>query len=278
MKTIATLGPEGTFSGLATKSYLNDFGEVLSIKGIKYFKSIKSTFRAVGTECDIGVIPIENLSEGYVEIVLDLLVGGDLEIVHELLLPIQFSFVLYAKNLKEVSNIFVQYVAERQCGNFIDRLGDISIVRTESNMASLDLLERENMSSGAIVPYHALADLSLPLIVPNVNDYENNTTRFVVLARQGIAQSLNQQCDCKTSFIVIDDNDYPGLLVSILSSFSKRGVNLTSIMSRPAKTSIGKYHFFIDIDGHKNDRKVKEAFDEISSLNKVKILGSYPKA
>ena len=151
MKTIATLGPEGTFSDLATKSYLNDIGEVLGIKGIKYFKSIKRTFKAIGTECDFGVLPIENLSEGYVEVVLDLLVGGDLEIVHELLLPIQFSFVSYAKTLKEVTNIFVQYVAEGQCGNFIDSLGDMSIVKTESNMASLDLLKKDNISLGAIV-------------------------------------------------------------------------------------------------------------------------------
>jgi prephenate dehydratase len=278
MKTIATLGPEGTFSDLAAKSYIHAFGEVLGIAGIKYFKSMKTTFKAVGMECDFGVLPIENLSEGYVEVVLDLLVGADLEIVHELLLPIQFSFVSYSKTLKEIRRIFVQYVAEGQCGNFMDSLGDVTIVRTESNMASLSLLKDDDIPSGAIAPFHAIAALSFPLIVPNVNDYESNTTRFIVLAGQGISQSLNQHRDHKTSFIVLDDNDYPGLLVSILSSFSNRGINLTSIMSRPAKTAIGNYHFFIDIEGHKDDQTVKEAFEEISRLNKVQVLGSYPRA
>jgi prephenate dehydratase len=278
MKTIATLGPEGTFSDLAAKSYIHDFGGILGIEAFKYFKSIKSTFKAIGLACDYGVLPIENLSEGYVEVVLDLLVGGDLKIVHELLLPIQFSFVSYSKTLKEIKTIFVQYVAEGQCGNFIDNFQDISLVRTESNMASLDFLTNDNSSSGAIVPCHAIVDLSFPLIIPSVNDYENNTTRFIVLARQGTVELLNWEHDSKTSFIVIDDNDYPGLLVNILSSFSNRGLNLTSIMSRPAKTSFGKYHFFIDIEGHEHDPKVKEAFDEINNLNKVKILGSYPRA
>jgi prephenate dehydratase len=278
MKTLATLGPEGTFSDLAAKSYLQTFGGVWGIEGIKYFKTIKSTFKSVGMECDFGVLPIENLSEGYVEIVLDLLVGGELEIVHEVLLPIQFSFVSYSKALNGIQKIFVQYVAEGQCGNFIDSLSDVTIVRTESNMASLNLLKDDNGSSGAIVPFHAIAALSFPLLVSNVNDYENNTTRFIVLARQGFIQKVNQHFESKTSFIVVDDNDYPGLLVNILSSFSNRGINLTSVMSRPAKTEIGKYHFFIDIEGHKDDLKVNKAFDEIGRLNKVKILGSYPKA
>ncbi|MDH4230810.1 MAG: ACT domain-containing protein [Nitrospirota bacterium] len=276
MTKIATLGPQGTFSDLAAKSYLHTFGEALGLNGIKYFKSIKSTFKAVGTECDFGVLPIENLSEGYVEVVLDLLVDSDLEIVHELVLPIQFSFVSYAKTLQDIKKIFVQYVAEGQCGNFIDSLPDVTVVRTESNMVSLDLLKKDNVSSGAIVPCHA--DLAFPSILPNVNDYENNATRFIVLSGKGLVQSPKEEYNCKTSFIVVDDNDYPGLLVRILSPFSSRGLNLTSIISRPAKTSIGRYHFFIDIEGHEADLKVKEAFDEISSLNNVKILGSYPRA
>jgi prephenate dehydratase len=278
MKTVATLGPAGTFSDRAARSFLRAFGNVLGIEGIAYFKSIKSTFRAIGTECNCGVLPIENLSEGYVEAVLDLLVAGDLEIIYELLLPVRFAFVSYAKTLNEIKKIFVQYVAEGQCGNFIDSFQDVAIARTESNMTSLDLLKNDTLSSGAIVPAHAVSDASFPLIVPTVNDFENNATRFIVLARQGTGQVLTRGQDNKTSFIVIDDNDYPGLLVRILSSFSGRRINLMSIMSRPAKTSIGKYHFFIDIEGHRDDPKVKEAFSEVSILNKVKILGSYPRA
>ncbi len=278
MRSIATLGPAGTFSDLAARSYLKAFGEVLGVDEIKYYKSIKSTFKAIGTECDYGVLPIENLSEGYVEVVLDLLLSGELQIIHELLLPVQFAFVSHAKTLKEIKTIFVQYVAEGQCGNFIDSFHDVSIVRTESNMASIDLLKNDNSSAGGIVPSHAIDGISFPLIEPNVNDYENNTTRFIVLARQGVAALPDRLPGSKTSFIVIDDNDYSGLLVSILSSFSSRSLNLTSIMSRPSKRSIGKYHFFIDIEGHGHDPLVREAFDEISNLNRVKMLGSYPRA
>lgn len=278
MKTIAALGPEGTFSDLAARSFVRTLGDLMEIMDIKYFKSIKSTFNAVGKECEFGVLPIENLSEGYVEVVLDLLMDGDLEIVHELLLPIQFSFVSYAESLQQIRKLFVQYVAEGQCSVFIEKLPDVSVIRTNSNMASLELLKEDNVSAGAIVPHHAIASVPFPLVVPNVNDYKNNATRFIVLARQGSERVLSQQGAMKTSFVVIDDNDYPGLLVGILSAFSNRGINLTSIMSRPAKTSIGKYHFFIDIEGHKDDPRVNKAFEEISRLNRVMVLGSYQRA
>ncbi len=278
METIATLGPEGTFSDQAAKQYLREFGDVKQISGIRYFKSIKSAFKAVGNACDFGVLPIENLSEGYVELVLDLLLGSDLQIIHELLLPIQFSFVSPSKTLKDVKTVFVQYVAEGQCGNFIDTMPGAAIVRTDSNMESLELLKKADVSAGAIVPHHGVADLSFPLVIPNVDDYKNNVTRFIVLARQGAMERPTGGQDYKTSIIVMDEHDYPGLLVKILMSFSKRNINLTSIMSRPAKTTIGKYHFFIDAEGHRQEPPVKEALEEISALNKLKILGSYPRA
>jgi len=82
----------------------------------------------------------------------------------------------------------------------------------------------------------------------------------------------------RTSLIILNDNDYPGLLVSILSAFSSRGINLSSIMSRPTWDSMGKYHFFIDIEGHVNDNSVSDAISEIEKVNKIKILGSYGKA
>lgn len=150
-----------------------------------YFNSMKRTLTVVGTECVSGVLPIENLPEGYIEVVLDLLMDGKLEIVRELTLANQFAFVSYAGTYKEIKHIFVQHAAKLQCGNFIDSFQNVPIVRTKSHFESLDLLNKHSLSSGAIVPIHAVAVSAFPLIVPNVNDHKNNMTSCIVFAWRG---------------------------------------------------------------------------------------------
>ncbi len=274
MNKIATLGPEGTFSDIATKIYLDGIAEKWDIR---YFGSIAKTFFAIGSECDSGVLPIENLSEGFVQPVLDLLVDAQSNIIHEILLPIQFSFVSHAEDLTKVERIFVQFVAKGQCSRFLDGLGEFEIVSTESNIESLEMM-RNSPHAGAVVPSHVIENIQYPITVDNINDYRNNQTRFVVLAKRTKECPYEPGADYKTSLIVLDDNDYPGLLVNILSSFSSRGINLSSIMSRPTKDLMGRYHFFIDIDGHVKDGSVSDALTEIEKMNRLKILGSYRKA
>lgn len=290
MTTIATLGPPGTFSDIAAHQYVAALGDPQALE-IRYYKSIKSAFMAIGSECDCGVLPIENLSEGFVQVLLDLLLDGELQIIHELYLPIRFSFVSLAREISAVRKIFVQFMAKGQCITFIEGFQDVKIENTESNIQSLDLMLLEPEVAGAIVPFHSVQGKSFPIHMDNVGDYRNNSTRFIALAPDACSPHLSpapagktapaiesQALDSKTSLIVLDDQDYPGLLVQILSAFSKRNINLRSIMSRPTREYIGKYHFFIDIEGHRDAEHVKAALGEISQLNKVKILGSYAAA
>jgi len=75
--------------------------------------------------------------------------------------------------------------------------------------------------------------------------------------------------------VILDDHDRPGLLAEILTSFSSRNINLTSIISRPTRVEFGRYNFFIDINGHSEDYSVSEALKEVSLIAKVKNMGSY---
>jgi prephenate dehydratase len=273
MKHIATLGPKGTYSDIATEQYLSNSPEMFTTK---YYNSFKSIFAAIGTDCDQGVLPIENFSEGFVQIVLDLLAYTDLEIIQEISLPVNFSFIANTEDSKDIKTLYVQYVAKGQCSEFIENIGNVEIVSTESNAASFETFMKQTQACGAIVPNHVILGTSLSLVLNNVNDYPENQTRFIVLAKKSVGKIAGKTY--KTSLLVKDDKNYPGLLVDILSSFSKRHIDLYSIISRPTKRQMGKYHFFIDIDGYIEDRNVRESIEEISNINKVQILGSYPKS
>lgn len=274
MLNIATLGPKETFSDLATQQYINSQPEPFQIT---YFSSLSETFKAIGDECEYGVLPIENLSEGYVQVVLDHLLSTDLIVVSELLLDIQFSFVANCKAQSELTDLYVQFVAHGQCSEFIHQLNDVRIHNTQSNIESLLLAENKGVGAGAIIPQHALEQVKSDyLINKNVTNYENNQTRFLVLSKQ--AQPRLVGASYKTSLVVKNENDCPGVLGNIVNAFASQKVNLTSIMSRPTKSQFGKYHFFIDIDGHQLDENIRASLEQINADYPVTVIGSYIKA
>ena len=274
MLNIATLGPKETFSDLATQQYINSQSLPFNIQ---YFSSLSETFNAIGNECEYGVLPIENLSEGYVQVVLDHLLSTDLVVVSELLLAIQFSFIADCQDISELSDLYVQFVAHGQCSEFIDKLSAVRVHNTQSNIESLLLAKSKGNGAGAIIPLHALAKVGYEYLVQeNVTNYENNQTRFLVLAKQ--EQSRLQGQNYKTTLVVKNENDCPGVLGNIVNAFASEKVNLTSIMSRPTKSHFGKYHFFIDIDGHQLDSNISASLAKIKAQYPVTIIGSYIKA
>jgi prephenate dehydratase len=276
MIRIATLGPEGTFSERATRAYVEESGKDCRII---LYPSIADVFAATGKECERGVVPVENMLEGYVQVTLDLLLSTELTIIHELLLPVRFSFVANAKNLKEVEKVYVQFITQGQCRKFLASLPpEVKIVTTESNGASLEQVKKGFGGDAAIVPQHASAGRErFGLVVQDVTDHADSRTRFIVLS--GELALYQPRKEYRTSVAIVEVADRPGALFSILREFAERRINLTSIMSRPTKLAFGKYHFFVDLDGrYPEEESLKAALDEIARSNRVRILGSYPKA
>jgi len=246
MHRIATLGPKETFSDMATQLYIKT--ESIPCE-VSYFPSLSETFNAIGKDCAVGVLPIENLSEGYVQVVLDHLIDTNLVVIAELLLPIKFSFVAKCQDISELTDLYVQFVAQGQCSEFIHSLDNVKLHTTQSNMESFLLAQQAGRGAGAIIPHHVLDMVEKNILVQeNVTNYENNQTRFLVLS--GKEQPRLRDKNYKTTLVVRNDKDCPGVLGNIVNAFAKQKVNLTSIMSRPTKSQFGKYHFFIDIDGH----------------------------
>lgn len=274
IKKIATLGPVGTFSAAATARYAQGQEEAYEII---YFSTIGSALKSIGKGCDVGVLPIENFSEGFIPLVLDLLIDANLTIIGEVLLSVHFSMVSNAGDISEIDQLLVQFVAKGQCSEFIESLGVSNTITTESNIESLERIRAAEYTCAAIVPFDAVVPGEFPTQVENVNDYQNNQTRFLVFSAEPANREPQAEGEYKTSIVVLDDNDHPGVLSEILNSFSRRSINLTSIISRPTRREFGKYHFFIDLDGCISDPVIGEVLDEISQLNKVKLLGSYLK-
>lgn len=271
---LATLGPAGTFSELAALKYHHQ--NTSKVVNIVYYSHLQRALQAVPDECEQVVVPIENVSEGFVPVVLDYLVAADMHIVDEVRLPIAFSVCGQAANVQAITRLYVQFVARGQCREFIDSLGDIELIPTQSNSESMELALKQGANSAAIVPNHLLesrqSKAAWSFIHKDVHDYSHNETRFVVLAAGAVPASTQGQ---KTSIMVINDNDRPGLLEQVLHCFSTRRLNLSSIVSRPTGQGFGQYHFFIDAQSNLNNIAMQGALAALRQIAQVKVLGCY---
>ncbi len=272
MEKIAVLGPKGTYTEKAAKEYLKN----RKIKGeLSYHRTLRKTFDAIGNECSLGVIPIENTLDGFVQIILDLLTHSDLKIIHEIVLPINFAFIANGP-LDELKEIYAQFKSKNQCTDFVEGLSDKKVYITESNSESYDKVISGNSLTGAIVPTHMLNNgETFETVIENVADSSDNETRFVILSKDSNIDVVDD-APWKTLLVVHDDSDRPGLLVDILNIFSAEGINLKSIISRPTKKGLGNYNFFIDVEGcYQRNKKVRDAVAHVTKEFKVRVLGSY---
>lgn len=258
----------------ATKKYAETINKNTEVT---FYPTITKVLNAIGQECELGIIPIENTLDGYVQVVLDLLAQTDLQIIYELVIPIQFSFIGNTLDMSDIKKIYVQFKTQGQCYNFLEQFTSTKIITTESNGESFKEVKRGILGEAAIIPKYILnIKNKFPFNIENVTDSEDNETRFIILSKDAANYDINK---CyKTSIVIMDAIDNkPGVLSKILNEFSSRNINLTSVISRPTKRALGKYYFFIDIEGHYAvEKNIKRAIEKISENNIVKILGSYP--
>lgn len=235
-----------------------------------YFSHLQRVLQAAEQSCAYAVVPIENVSEGFVPVVLDYLVRTNLRIVSELRLPIEFAAVGDLDSAAQIKRLYVQFVARGQCRDFIDSLGDVDLVATESNTESLARVRGQGAGVAAIVPAHLVDHSEFTWQQSAVQDFTYNETRFLLLS----AKHASKRGD-KTSLLVINQDDRPGLLERVLHCFSSRRLNLSSIVSRPTGQGFGNYHFFIDVQSPVDNIAMRGALAAIAELAEVKVLGCY---
>ncbi len=266
--TVAYLGPELTFTNQAA---LKKFG---SSVGYLSCDSISDVFREVEKgNADYGVVPIENSSEGAVNHTLDMFVDSPLMICSEVYLSIRHS-LLRKKGCKgEIKRIYSKAEVFGQCRGWIEKnYPKTGLYECASTAKAAEIVSKRG-DSACIASELAAKRYKLRIIERSIEDSAINVTRFLVIGKE---PSKASGAD-KTS-IMFSVKDRPGVLHDMLNSFKKSGINLTKIESRPTKERLWKYYFFIDMDGHVSDKKIKKALGDLENkCHFVKILGAYPK-
>jgi prephenate dehydratase len=270
---ISVLGPKDTFSDYAAQKFLENHPQIRA--EISYQKTIRKVLEDLSNKMSqIAVVPIENISAGFVWMTLDGLYDFSVKITEEMILPIKLSFLSKIEHSK-IKNIFIHPLAESQCSEFIYKnFSEVKITYTDSNIDSFNKIA-ENDCSAAVVPDHIYETNkeNYPFSVKNICDL-NNCTRFLVLRNDDYTLTYDKRFN-KTCVIISDNSDSPGILKNIADAFASRKINMTSIISRPTKQMIGKYHFFIDIEGSIQDINVSKALSQIKKNYPVKFLGCY---
>jgi prephenate dehydratase len=272
----AYLGPEGTFTEAA----------VARLAGSRYAElqpvplaTVGATLTAVRTgTAERGVVPIESSVEGIVTATVDDLVGnGDLIIRAETQLPIEFALLARAgTTLADVKTVGGHPQAEGQCRKWLAAsLPGREWVPFSSN-AEAARRAGEGDLDAALASAAAADRYGLTVLVPDVHDRSNAMTRFVEVASPG---SLPAPTGAdRTSLAAFLAEDRAGALMEILTEFAVRGINLTTIQSRPTGDGLGSYFFFIDCEGHIDDARVGEAMMGVRRVcAQVRFLGSYPR-
>jgi prephenate dehydratase len=241
----------------------------------KFFRTIEAVISSVANNiCEFGVIPIENSLQGSVTSTLDSLVESKIKIVGEILLPI--SHVLATDLSEKITTIISHPQALSQCKSYINQNYPMAEVLEAASTtdAALKIAGGIYENAAAITSKRAAMKYQLKILDENIQDSENNVTRFVIVGKELMKPTGND----KTS-IVYGIINRPGVLFETLRPFAERNIDLTKIESRPSKKKFGDYIFFLDFAGHIEDKKFSNALEELKDLTSfLYILGSYPRA
>ncbi len=264
--TVAYLGPEATFTHQAA---IRRFGTSLRYSPQK---TVADVFTEVSkNRADYGVVPVENSTEGVVTHTLDMFVDSDLKIVAQIVLPVQHCLLSKYKK-GQIKKLYSHPQSLGQCRGWVQaNLPRVEIIETSSNARSAEFAAREK-NSAAIAGVLASEKYKVPVLEYDIQDNASNATRFLVLGRKCSPPTGNDRTSMMFSIV-----HRVGALYRALAPFRRFRINMTKIESRPSKRKAWEYFFFVDCDGHMNDRKVAKAIAMLSEhCSYVKVLGSYP--
>ena len=267
--SVAFLGPRGTFSEEAA---LKRFGG--GVQGVPC-ASIDEVFRQVeARQAGYGVVPVENTTDGAVGRTLDLLVATPARICGEVLLPVHQCCMRRVGDSGEIVRIYAHSQSHAQCHEWLaqhyPRAERVPVV---SNAEAAHLASQE-VGAACIGSRSAAALYALEVLAENVEDNPSNTTRFAVIGYQFVLPSGRD----KTS-LVTSARNRPGAMHDLLAPLAEHGVSMTRLESRPSRTGMWEYVFFVDLEGHEQDAPVAAALAGVRERAAfLKILGSYPAA
>ena len=273
MEKVGILGPRGTHSEEAALR-LNKMLKVE--RELIIFAEISEILTAVENgEIDSGFVPVENSLEGSINITLDTLArSNSLKIARELVWTVHNH--LMAKNgVKKIKKIFSHAQPISQCRNFLKKnYPDAEIVITTSTArAAENVAESEENDGYAAICTKRAGELNkLATLATEIQDNASNRTRFFEVKKNYFSMKGD-----KILIICQIEGSEAGSLCEVLKEFSFRHVNLTRIESRPARTELGEYIFFFDLENNVDRRTLNDAIGGVLKKSIwLKDLGTFP--
>ena len=263
---IGYLGPIGSYSYEVALKYKQDEDEIVE------YSTISKTINAIETnEISCAILPFENAIYGSVLDTMDgISKNRDLYINDEIILDINHK-LMASENAKNIDKIYSHSQAISQCQKYLDeKYPNADIITVSSTSLGASLAARDK-NSACICNAICEKIYNLNVIDENIQEINNNQTRFVLVSKTRKVKS-----NAKKTSIIFETKNKPGALYKILGLFSLTDINLTKIESRPTRTKLGDYMFFVDIEGsigNENIRKVLNFVEEY--CQDFRVLGSY---
>jgi chorismate mutase/prephenate dehydratase len=266
---VAYLGPPGTNTHMAALRHFGSGAELLPARGIpEVFEEVERG------RADVGMVPIENSSEGVVNHTLDGLIDSELLICGEVSIDIHHHLLSRAPDLGDIKRVFSHPQALAQCRGWLNRhLPNAEVVE----MASTSLAAEQaalDAATAAVASELAGRLHGIPALRERIEDYANNVTRFLAIGRRAVGRTGRD----KTS-VLFSIRDEVGTLYRILEPFATARLSLTKIESRPTRRRPWEYVFFVDFEGHRDDPVTQGVLAAVRERCLfLKVLGSYPAA
>ena len=270
---VAYLGPEGTFTQQAAIKHFGHSAVCVPMA------AIDEVFREVSAGAvNYGVVPVENSSEGVINHTLDSFMDSSLKICGEVVLRIHQHMLVSENTRKDsISRIYSHAQSLAQCRKWLDAHWPMAERVAVSSNAEAAKRIRGEWNSAAIAGDMAAELYDLEKIAEKIEDQPDNSTRFLIIGNDAVPRSDIDGYDDKTS-IVVSMRNQPGALQAILEPFHVHNIDLTRVETRPSRSGVWNYVFFIDFEGHQDDPVVHKVLERLSDrVNDLKVLGSYPK-
>lgn len=266
--TVAYLGPKGSFSEQAAYEF---YGHAIQTLACPSFDEV---FRAVEAgQADVGMVPVENSTEGAVNRTQDLLLSTTLKVHGERTLPIRQCLMSKSGDMQGIKKIMAHPHSLAQCHQWLSLHYPNLPREPATSNSDAARIAAEDPTVAAIAGAHAAVAWELSVVAENIQDDANNKTRFLA-----IGHIANQPSDDDQTSLIVAVPNRVGALHDLLTPFSTHDVSMCRFESRPARTGQWEYYFYIDILGHQNDDNIRSALHDLEKQSSfLKVLGSYPR-
>jgi prephenate dehydratase len=274
---IAFFGPSGTFTEMALAQLESSGAFAAPVARVAALSQGAALEMVRDGAAEGAVVPIESSVEGSISPTLDALaIGSRLQIVAETELDVTFTILARpGTELSRIRTIAAYPVAAAQVRMWLERrLPQAELYTSASNAAAAEDVVA-GLADAAVSTALAGERLGLAELASGVADHDHAVTRFVLVTRPRRAPARTGAD--RTSLVVLELSKEPGSLMGVLAEFAARGVDLTRIESRPTRTGMGTYRFYLDCVGHIDDPAVAESLKALHrTAGRIRFLGSWP--